>query len=81
MATMPTWPLVTVDEYLNTTYEQDVEFVEGRLVEKGMPTVFHQLLKAILLRWFYQYEKEFSIKALAASAPRSSSGLDTGYPT
>ena len=65
MATAPTTPLVSVDEYLNTSYEQDVEFVDGRLVEKGMPTVFHQLLSAILLRWFYQHEKEFSIKALA----------------
>jgi Uma2 family endonuclease len=65
MATAPTLPLVSVDEYLNTSYEQDVEFVDGRLVEKGMPTIFHQLLSAILLRWFFQYEQEFRIKAVA----------------
>jgi Uma2 family endonuclease len=65
MATLPAAPLVPVDEYLNTSYEQDVEFVDGRLVEKGMPTFFHQLLSAILLSWFRQYEKQFSIKALA----------------
>jgi Uma2 family endonuclease len=65
MAGVPTRPLVSVDEYLNTSYEQDFEYVDGRLVSKGMPTPFHQLLCAILLRWFYQYEKEFRVKALA----------------
>lgn len=58
-------PLVSVDEYLTTSYEQDKEFVDGRLIEKGMPTLFHQLLSAILLEWFRRHEKEFHIKALA----------------
>jgi Uma2 family endonuclease len=65
MAMAPTLPLVPVDEYLSTSYEQDVEFVDGVLVEKGMPTIFHQLLSAILLRWFHQYGRDFGIKALA----------------
>lgn len=65
MSTAPTAPLVPIDEYLSTSYCPDVEFVDGVLVEKGMPTVFHQLLSAILLRWFFRYEKEFRIKALA----------------
>lgn len=65
MATAPTTPVVSVDEYLNTSYSPDVEFVNGRLVEKGMPTRFHQLLSAILLEWFRRYEKQYRIKALA----------------
>jgi Uma2 family endonuclease len=65
MATAPTVPLVSVDEYLSTSYEPDVEFVDGVLVEEGMPTAFHQLLSAILLRCFFHYEKNFRIKALA----------------
>lgn len=65
MTTAPATSLVSVDEYLNTSYEQDVEFVDGRLVEKGMPTPLHQLLSAILIGWFRNYEKEFRIKALA----------------
>lgn len=65
MATTPAMPIVPVEEYLNTSYEQDKEFVDGRLVDKGMPTFFHQLLSAILLRWFYQYERQFRIKAVA----------------
>lgn len=65
MATAPTVALVSVDDYLNTTYRPDVEYVDGLLVEKGMLTEFHQLLSAILLRWFYPHEKTFRIKALA----------------
>lgn len=65
MASAPTLPLVPVDEYLNTSYEQDVEFVDGRLVEKGMPTGPRRLLSAILLEWFRQRGKQFRIGALA----------------
>lgn len=65
MASAPAIPVVSVDEYLSTSYRPDVEFVDGVLVEKGMPTVFHQLLSAILLVWFRKYEQEFRIKALA----------------
>jgi Uma2 family endonuclease len=65
MATAPTLPLVSVEEYLRSSWRPDKEFVDGVLIDKGMPTVFHQMLSAILLRWFYQYEKEFRIKALA----------------
>ena len=56
MATVPVNPLISVDEYLNTSYEQDKEFVDGRLIDKGMPTIYHQLLSAILLRWFEHFE-------------------------
>ena len=65
MATAPTLPLVSVDEYLNRTYWPDVEFIDGVLVEKGMPTVFHQLLSIILIVWFRTYEVQFRVKALA----------------
>lgn len=55
MAALPASSLVSVDEYLRTSYSPDMEFVGGILIEKGLPTVFHQLLSAILLRWFYKY--------------------------
>src|SRR5436189_4031329 len=59
MATAPTTPLVSVDEYLNTSYEQDMEFVDGMLVEKGMPTIPHNLLERLLLFWFAPFEQQF----------------------
>ncbi|HYP14381.1 MAG TPA: Uma2 family endonuclease [Bryobacteraceae bacterium] len=56
MATAPAAPLVSVDEYLNTSYERDVEYVDGVLVEKGMPTIAHNFFGRLLLFWFAQFE-------------------------
>jgi Uma2 family endonuclease len=64
MATAPTVPLVPVDEYLNTSYERDVEYVDGVLVERGMPTVAHSLLQRLLLAWFLRFDEEHGFMAL-----------------
>ena len=64
MASAPTLPLVSVDEYLNTSYHPDVEYVDGVLVEKGMPTVPHNLLERILLFWFAQFERQMRFKVM-----------------
>jgi Uma2 family endonuclease len=64
MASAPILPLVPVDEYLNTSYEPDLEYVDGVLVERGMPTIAHNLLEQILLFWFAQFERQFHFKGL-----------------
>ena len=64
MATAPTLPLVSVDDYLNSSYEHDVDFVDGVLVERGMPTLPHSLLQALLVIYFRAVEKEYSFKVL-----------------
>jgi Uma2 family endonuclease len=48
MATAPTIPLVPVDEYLSTAYHADKEYIDGVLVERSMPTLFHTLLQGLL---------------------------------
>jgi len=48
MASAPTLPLVSVEEYLRTGYEHDMEFVEGVLIERGMPTPAHSALQTIV---------------------------------
>jgi Uma2 family endonuclease len=57
MALAPTTPLVSVDEYLNSSYRPDMEYVDGALVERGMPTIAHSLLQMILIEYFSQYRK------------------------
>jgi Uma2 family endonuclease len=64
MATAPTFPLVPVDEYLSTTYHPDMEYVDGVLVERSVPTVLHALLQIILGAHFRQFEKQYRFKAL-----------------
>lgn len=64
MATAPAVPLVSVDEYLNASYEPEMEYVNGVLIEKGMPTVPHNLLERVLLFWFAQFEQQLRFKVM-----------------
>lgn len=64
MATAPSFPLVSVEEYLKSTYEHDFEFIDGMLVRRGMPTIAHSLLQKLLLFWFAQFEDEFGFETL-----------------
>lgn len=58
-------PLVSIDEYLNTSYEHDMEFVDGVLVERGMPTPAHATLQTILSEHLRQYRKQYSFGVLS----------------
>lgn len=49
MAALPTSPLVPVEEYLNTSYEPDVEYVDGVLVERNVGDWLHSLIQSNLL--------------------------------
>jgi Uma2 family endonuclease len=65
MAVVPTITLVSADEYLNSSYRPDVEYVDGVLVERGVPTVSHGLLQLILGEYFRRYRKQFRFAALS----------------
>jgi hypothetical protein len=41
MATAPTVPYVSVDEYLESGYHPDKEYVDGVLVDRATPTFAH----------------------------------------
>jgi Uma2 family endonuclease len=58
MAAETTLPLVSVEEYLSTSYEDgDREYVDGVLVERNLGTLPHSFLQRILLRHFSGYEE------------------------
>lgn len=52
-------PLVSVDEYLNTSYEHDMEFVEGVLVERGILTPAHPCCKHLSPGTWGIFERSF----------------------
>jgi Uma2 family endonuclease len=49
MAALPTSPLVSVEEYLNTSYDPDVEYVDGVLVERNVGDWLHSLVQSNIL--------------------------------
>jgi Uma2 family endonuclease len=65
MAVAPTPPLVSAEEYLNSGYHPDREYVDGVLVERSVPTIAHGLLQAILSEHFRRYRKQFRFAALS----------------
>lgn len=58
MASVPTSPLVPIEEYLNTSYEHDVEYVDGVLVERSLPTPAHGLLQSLIAGHLLRYRKQ-----------------------
>ena len=60
----PTPRLVSVDEYLNSSYHPDLEFVDGLLVRRGRPMIAHGLLQGILIGYFLGFRKEFRYAVL-----------------
>jgi Uma2 family endonuclease len=49
MVGQPNSPLVSVEEYLNTSYDPDVEFVDGVLVERNVGDWLHSLVQSNIL--------------------------------
>ena len=49
MAALPNSPLVSLEEYLNTAYDPDLEFVDGVLVERNVGDWLHSLIQSNVL--------------------------------
>ncbi len=50
--------LISAEEYLNSSYEPDMEFVDGLLEDRAMLTFAHNMLERFLLFHFAQFEGE-----------------------
>ena len=62
MATAPTLPLVSIEEYLNTSYEIECEYVNGVLIQKHMGSRTHGLFQGILYASLVSVQKERGIR-------------------
>lgn len=56
--------IVSADEYLNSGYHPDREYVEGVLVERDVPSIAHGLLQLILGIYLDAYRKQFRFAVL-----------------
>ena len=52
-------PLITEEEYLNTSYEPDREYVDGLLVERKVPTLIHSRVQASIVGLLHPFCEEF----------------------
>ena len=58
---MATTHLVSVEEYLRTTFQPDAEYIEGRIVQRSVPQFDHGRLQLQLGACFYAHEKEWNV--------------------
>ncbi len=73
MATAAALPkLISMEEYLCSSYEPDLEFVDGMLEEKCMGTWEHGFLQAVITAWFVNHRAEWKIDVVNEYRTRTS---------
>ena len=63
---------VSIEEYLASSYEPDLEFVDGFLEEKNMGDWDHSLLQVSIASWFFSHRAEWKINVLTEYRTRTS---------
>jgi Uma2 family endonuclease len=61
---MATGTLVSVEEYLNTSYDPDREYVDGEIVERSVGEWDHSRLQVAFASYLYTREKQTGLLAV-----------------
>ena len=70
MATTPT--LLSIDEYLHTSYRPDVDFVDGEIEKRNLGEFDHARLQVLLAGYFLNKEKLWAIQGVVEQRIRVS---------
>jgi Uma2 family endonuclease len=61
---MPTSELISVSEYLHTSYRPDCDYVDGVVEERNVGEWSHGRLQGALIAFFWNRRKEWNIQAV-----------------
>jgi Uma2 family endonuclease len=61
---MATGTLVSVEEYLSTSYRPDREYIDGVVLERNLGEYDHSSLQGALIGYFYVRRNEWRVRAL-----------------
>ncbi len=61
---MASTTLISVSEYLKSSYRPDCDYVDGRVEERNVGEHDHAALQAELIFWFRQHQQEWNIEVL-----------------
>jgi Uma2 family endonuclease len=70
---MSTATLVSIDEYLTTTYRPDCDFVDGVLLDRNLGTNDHSELQGAVYRWLWERRPELGLRPVMEQRIRVSS--------
>ena len=55
--------LVSIEEYLSTSYSPDREYLDGRIVERNLGEKTHSSIQGNLFGWFWDRRKQLPVRA------------------
>jgi Uma2 family endonuclease len=55
--------LVSIEEYLSTSYSPDREYIDGRIVERNLGEKTHSTIQGNLFGWFWDRRKKLRFRA------------------
>jgi Uma2 family endonuclease len=58
-------PLVSVEEYLRTSYRPDCDYVDGRIEERNLGELEHSILQTFLTYLFFHQRREWGIEVFS----------------
>jgi Uma2 family endonuclease len=67
-----TTSLLSIDEYLHTSYRPDVEFIDGELKERPVVMYVHGEIQSAISMWFGNHKKEWSVVVAVEARTRVS---------
>lgn len=56
--------LVSIEEYLTTSYRPDRDFIDGELQERNLGELEHSLLQTAIVTWFWTRKDEWNVLPL-----------------
>jgi hypothetical protein len=59
--------LISIDEYLKSSYRPDCDFVDGELVERNVGELDHNRLQIVLGAWFLAHEESGKFSSFLSS--------------
>jgi Uma2 family endonuclease len=65
-------PLVTLEEYLGTSYRPDCDYVDGEVRERNVGKYEHARIQALLARWFGNHEQDWRVQVVTEQRVRVS---------
>ncbi len=69
---MATAAKVSLQEYLNTSYHPDVEYIDGELKEKPVVGFAHGEVQGFIFNWFSRHYQEWNIRCAVETRTRVS---------
>jgi Uma2 family endonuclease len=70
---MATAARIPIEQYLTTSYEPDVEFVNGEIEERAVGEYDHSVVQRAILLWLHRNDKEWQTRTLQEQRTRLNS--------